>query len=104
MICVAYVGSDTEQLPDSLAWFTERNELITNNSQITIYNTLQMRQGQVFVESILEACSVNSYLIGQLSCKIVSIGGEDNAHWNITYDLAPPMIIANLTRAQRARS
>lgn len=59
-----------------------------------------MRQGQVFVESILEACSVNSYLIGQLSCRVTSVGGEDNARWNITYDLAPPMIIVNKPTSQ----
>lgn len=100
MICVAYVGSDTERPPDSLAWFTERNELITNSSQITIYNTVLMRQGQVFVESILEACSVNSYLIGQLSCRVSSVGGEDNARWNITYDIAPPVIIVNKPMSQ----
>lgn len=100
MICVAYVGSDTERLPDSLAWFTERNELITNSSQITIYNTVLMRQGQVFVESILEACSVSSYLIGQLSCKVASVGSDDTARWNITYDIAPPVIIVNKPTSQ----
>ena len=100
MICVAYVGSDTERQPDSLAWFTERNELIINSSQITIYNTVLTRQGQVFVESILEACSVSSYLIGQLSCRVSSVGGEDNARWNITYDIAPPIIIVNKPTSQ----
>ena len=89
MTCIAYLGSETLQQPTSLTWYTEANEIIRNSTEVNIYNKVEVRRGQVFMESILEACIIYSDLIGQLSCGVSNAGGQDNARWNISYDILP---------------
>lgn len=89
MTCIAYLGSETLQQPTSLTWYTEANQIIGNNTEVTIYSTIVVKRGLVFMESILEACIVYSDLIGQLSCGVSNVGGQDVARWNITYDTLP---------------
>jgi hypothetical protein len=89
MTCIAYLGNETLQQPTSLTWYTEANQIIRNSTQVNIYNTVVVRRGQAFMESILEACIVYSDLIGQLSCGVSNVGGEDSARWNISYDILP---------------
>ena len=100
MTCIAYLGSETLQQPTSLTWYTETNEIVRNSTQVNIYSKLIVRHGLVFMESILEACNVYSDLIGQLSCRVSNVGGEDNARWNITYDVLPPVIVIDKPRSQ----
>ena len=100
MTCIAYLGRETLQQPTSLTWYTEANEIISNSTQVNIYSTLVVKRGLVFMESVLEACIVYSDLIGQLSCRVSNVGGEDNARWNITYDVLPPVIVIDKPRSQ----
>ena len=67
---------------------------------MNIYSSIVVRRGLVFIESILETCTVYSDLIGQLSCSVSNVGGEDNARWNITYDVLPPVVVINKPRSQ----
>lgn len=86
MTCIAYLGNETQQQPTSLTWYNEVNEVITNSTQVNIYNSTVVRRGHVFMESILEACIVYPNLIGQLSCGVSNVEGQDSARWNITYN------------------
>ena len=52
------------------------------------------------MELFLEACTVYSDLIGEISCAVSNVGGEDYARWNITYDIAPPVIIVDKPSSQ----
>ena len=89
MTCIAYLGNETLQQPTSITWYTEANQIIRNSTQVNIYSKVEVRRGQVFMESILEACIIYSDLIGQLSCGVSNAGGQDNARWNISYDILP---------------
>ena len=101
MTCIAYLGRETVvDSSSSLSWYTEAREVITNSTQVNVYSTAVVRQGLVFMESILEACAVYSNLVGELSCGVMNGGGEDSARWNITYDVGPPVIVVSKPASQ----
>ena len=93
MTCVAYLGREATYRPTSITWYNELNEQIINSSQVTINSSITIIEGHVFMESVLVACTVYSDLIGQSSCVVNNIGGEDSATWSTAYDIEPPVVI-----------
>lgn len=88
MTCIAYLGNETLP-PTTITWYNAANEVITNSTQVNIYSATVIRRGNIFMESILEACIIYSDLIGQLSCGVSNVAGQDSARWNVTYSFPP---------------
>ena len=98
MTCVAYLGSDTEDHSNAaISWTDPAGQTLINDSDssVTIYAETQTQNGMVFLESILEICSVGVSHAGQFSCRAVnSIGGETFS-WNISFieEITPPQFM-----------
>ena len=100
MTCVAYLGRESSYQPTSITWYNDLNEQITNSSQVTINSSITIIEGHVFMESALVACTVYSDLIGQSSCVVTNIAGEDSATWSTAFDIEPPVVIATKPASQ----
>lgn len=81
MICLALVheelASDT-----IITWWGEFCQ-ITNNTETAIYTSRISSGDLLFVESLLEICSVNYMHIGELSCVAENSLGRDIANWTV---------------------
>ena len=91
--CIAYLGRETTYQPTNFAWYNSLNERISNSPHVTINTSISIIEGHVFIESVLLACQVYSDLIGQTSCVVTNVGGEDRAEWNTAYTTEPPVVI-----------
>ena len=82
--CVAYGG---DQLP-IITWL-DGNDLLTNDSEITIYEYTIVEGGLNFTVSILEVCSVTTLNSGVYSC--VATNANDSSIYtdiaNFTIDV-----------------
>lgn len=94
MTCVAYLGPDTEDYTDStISWLDPREQQLGNDSDnlVSIYTQFQNYSGSVFLESILEICSLNATGAGQYTCTASSLSSDtmDSFSWNISFTDEP---------------
>ena len=99
MTCVAYLGPDTEDHSSAaISWIDPAGQQLSNDSDsmVTIYAETQTQNGAVFLESIIEICSVGVAHSGQFSCSAANSIGSDSFSWNISFTeeiVAPQLVI-----------
>ena len=99
MTCVAYLGPDTEDHSSAaISWTDPAGQQLSNDSDsmVTIYTETQTQNGLVFLESILEICSVGVSHSGQFSCRAANSIGSESFSWNISFTeeiMAPQLVI-----------
>ena len=84
--CVAY----GEPAP-SISWNKGDTEL-TNDSRVTIYETVYTNSGVTFTLSILQLCTANDTDAGQYSCVSENIFGNDSAGFLLTVNARGKLI------------
>lgn len=98
MTCVAYLGPDTEDHSSAaISWTDPAGQALSNDSDslVTIYSETQTQNGLVFLESILEICSVGVSHSGQFSCRAANSIGNDSFSWNISFteEITVPQLV-----------
>ena len=98
MTCVAYLGPDTEDHSSAaISWIDPAGQQLSNDSDsmVTIYTETQTQNGLVFLESIVEICSVGVAHSGQFSCRAANSIGSESFSWNITFteEITAPQLI-----------
>ena len=81
MTCLALVHEESAN-DTIITWWGEFGQ-ITNNTATAIYTSRISSGDRLFVESLLEICSVNYMHIGELSCVAENTLGRDIANWTI---------------------
>ena len=103
MTCIAYVGrvsSGASQLAETtVSWWYSNNIQLTNSSDgsVTIYTDPSVRNGHMFMTSILKICNFTQSNVGQYSCRVTNTNGQGSASWNLTFplDVTPPRFIVS---------
>ena len=88
MTCVAYLGSDTdEESRATITWIDPSGQTLTNDtdSMVTIYTETLTQDGLVFLESIVEICSVGLSHAGEFTCRASNSVGNESFSWNISF-------------------
>ena len=98
MTCVAYLGPDTEDHSSAaISWTDPAGQTLSNDSDsmVTIYAETQTQNGLVFLESILEICSVGVSHAGQFSCRAANLIGGESFSWNISFtkEITTPQLV-----------
>lgn len=98
MTCVAYLGPASEDhSATTMTWLDPSGQQLLNDSEslVTIYTELQDYSGSVFLESILEICSLRQLGIGEYTCRVSNSVGQDAFNWTIGFseELTPPQLI-----------
>lgn len=78
IVCVAF-GVE----PPNIRW-TRGNQMLYNDTQITIYEELITERNQTFTQSILEICSLNVSDSGNYGCVATNSRGNDSAAFVLT--------------------
>lgn len=81
MTCLALVRQE-EANDTTITWWGEFSE-ITNNTETTIYTNRVWSEDLLFIESMLEVCSINYMHLGELSCIAENSFGRDIANWTV---------------------
>lgn len=69
-------------LPSSVVWY-QGDELLFNDSRISIYSEQVVEGGLEYVLSILEICSVDVADAGSYSCFVENVVGNDTASFEL---------------------
>ena len=77
--CVALGDS----LP-SITWSRQNGSVLDNDTGVTIYEELVSEGGLIFVQSILEVCSVEELDSGNYSCSADNDFGSDTSTFELT--------------------
>ena len=93
MTCMAYIGLDTEDTSGTtISWTDPAGQHLSNDSDtmVTIYKDVHTQNGLVFLESILEICSVSH--TGQFSCSTENSIGSESFNWTISFTTGPQLV------------
>jgi hypothetical protein len=98
MTCVAYLGPDTEDHSSAaISWSDPSGQQLSNDSDsmVTIYTETETQNGIVFLESIIEICSVGVAHSGQFSCSAANSIGSESFSWNISFteEITTPQLV-----------
>ena len=99
MTCVAYLGPDSEDhSATTLTWMGPSGQQLINDSAslVTVYTETVSQNGQIFLESILEICSMGLSGVGEYTCRASNTVGDDTFRWNISFteEIVAPQLIA----------
>ena len=97
MNCLALIHQEAEN-DTVITWWGEFGQ-ITNDTETTIYTNRITSGDLIFVESVLEVCSVNYMHLGRLACVAENAFGRDVANWTIEPPVRYPQPRLTLTQS-----